>query len=105
MRSALLRRTLPVTAAGVMAAAFLLPSAQAGAGGGAGPGGGHPLRARVTGAAIPGASVSPAAAPAAATVLPSKKDRISVLTAVLATMKKNYAQFSGFTPGPADIFD
>jgi subtilase family serine protease len=88
-----------------MAAAFLLPSAQAGAAGAAGPGGGHPLRARVTGAAIPGASASPAAAPAAATRLPPKKDQINVLAAVLAKMKRSYAQFSGFTPGPADIFD
>ena len=104
MRSALLRRTLPVTAAALMAA-FLLPSAQAGAAGAAGPGGGHPLRARITGAPIPGTSTSPAAAPAAPTGLPSKKDQIKVLDAVLAKMKKNYAQFAGDTPGPQDIFD
>jgi subtilase family serine protease len=104
MRSALLRRTLPVTAAALMAA-FLLPSAQAGAAGAAGPGGGQPLRARITGAAIPGTSTSPAAAPAAPGGLPSKQDQIKVLTAVLAKMKKNYAQFSGTTPGPVDIFD
>src|SRR5690348_84046 len=105
MRSALLRRTIPVTAAGVMAAGFLLPSAQAGAAGAAGPGGGQPQRARITGAAIPGTSASPAAAPAGAAGLPSKQDQIKVLTAVLAKMKKNYAQFSGVTPGPMDIFD
>ena len=104
MRSALLRRTLPVTAAALMAA-FLLPSAQAGAAGAAGPGGGHPLRARITGTPIPGTSTSPAAAPAAPTGLPSKKDQIKVLDAVLAKMKKNYAQFAGDTPGPQDIFD
>ena len=104
MRSALLRRTLPVTAAALMVA-FGLPSAQAGAAGSAGPARGHPLRARITGAPIPGTSTSPAAAPAAPTGLPSKQDQIKVLEAVLAKMKKNYAQFSGDTPGPQDIFD
>ena len=104
MRSALLRRTLPVTAAALMAA-FLLPSAQAGAAGTAAPGGGQPLRARITGAPIPGTSTKPAAAPAAAIGLPSKKDQIKVLTAVLAKMKKNYAKFAQDTPGPQDIFD
>ena len=104
MRSALLRRTLPVMAAALMAA-FLLPSAQAGAAGTAGPGGGQPLRARITGTAIPGTSTSPAAAPAAPSGLPSEKDQIKVLTAVLAKMKKNYAKFAQDTPGPQDIFD
>jgi len=104
MRSALLRRTLPVTAAALMAA-FGLSSAQAGAAGAAGPGGGQPLRARITGTPIPGTSTSPTTAPAAAAGLPSKQDQIKVLTAVLAKMKKNYAQFSGSTPGPQDIFD
>jgi hypothetical protein len=104
MRSALLRRALlPVTAAALLAA-LGLASAQAGSAGAAGPGGGQPLRARITGAPIPGTSTSPAAAPAAPTGLPSKKDRIKVLTAVLAKMKKNYARFSGDTPGPQDIF-
>src|SRR5215470_7269816 len=104
MRSAPLRRTLPVAAAALMAA-FGLSSAQAGTAGAAGPGGGQPLRARITGTPIPGTSTLPTAPPAAATVLPSKQDQIKVLTAVLAKMKRNYAQFSGFTPGPADIFD
>jgi subtilase family serine protease len=104
MRRAVLRRTLPVTAA-VLMAAFLLPSAQAGVAGAAGPGGGQPLRARITGAAISGTSAVPAPAPAAPSGLPSKQDQIKVLTAVLAKMKKNYAQFSGSTPGPVDIFD
>src|SRR5690349_10086885 len=98
MRSALLRRTLPVTAAALMAG-LLLPSAQAGAAGavgpaglggrppwnppeasglvpssrGLGPGGGQPLRARVTGATIPGTSTTQAAAPAAPSGLPSKQ--------------------------------
>jgi subtilase family serine protease len=104
MRSALLRRTLPVTAAALMAA-FMLPSAQAGAAGAAGPAGGHPLRARITGAPIPGTSTSAPAAPAAAGGLPSKQGQIKVLTAVLAKMKKNFAKYTQFIPGPADIFD
>ena len=99
MRSAPFRRTLPITAAALMAA-FLLPSAQAGAAGPAG----HPLRARITGAVIPGTSTAAAAVPAAAGGLPSKQDQIKVLTAALAKMKRNFAQFAGSTPGPADIF-
>ena len=99
MRSAPFRRTLPITAAALMAA-FLLPSAQAGAAGPAG----HPLRARITGAVIPGTSTTAAAVPAAASGLPSKQDQIKVLTAALAKMKRNFAQFAGSTPGPADIF-
>jgi len=99
VRSAPFRRTLPITAAALLAA-FLLPSAQAGAAGPAG----HPLRARITGAVIPGTSTAAAAVPAAAGGLPSKQDQIKVLTAALAKMKRNFAQFAGSTPGPADIF-
>jgi subtilase family serine protease len=90
---------LPVTAAALMAA-FLLPSAQAGAAGPAG----HPLRARITGAVIAGTSTTAAPGPASASGLPSKQDQIKVLTAALATMKRNFAQFAGSTPGPADVF-
>ena len=97
---ALFRRTLPITAAALMAA-FLLPSAQAGTAGRAG----HPLRARITGAVIPGTSTTAPAAPATGSGLPTKQNRIKVLTAALAKMKRNYAQFAGSTPGPADIFD
>jgi subtilase family serine protease len=104
MRSALLRRTLPVTAAALMAAAFVLPSAQAGAAGAAGPGGGQPLRARITGAPIPGTSTTAAAAPAPG-ALPSKQHQIKVLDAVLAKMKKNFAKYTNFIPGPADVLD
>jgi subtilase family serine protease len=100
MCGALLRRILTVTAAALMAA-VALPSAQAGV---AGAGGGHPLRARITGAPIPGTSTTAAAAPAAPSGLPSKQDQIKVLKAVLAKMKQDYAQFSGSTPGPVDIF-
>jgi len=99
MRSALFRRTLPITAAALMAALWL-PSAQAGA---AGPGG-HPLRARVTGGVIASTSTTAPAAPAAASGLPSKRDQIKVLTAALATMKRSFAEFAGSRPGPADIF-
>ena len=101
MRSALPRRTLPVTAVALMAA-LALPSAQAGV---AGPGGGQPLRARITGAPIPGTSAAAAPAPPAASGLPSKRDQIKVLTAVLAKMKRNFAKYAQFIPGPADIFD
>ncbi len=99
MRSAAVRRTLPITAAALMAA-FLLPSAQAGAAGAAG----HPLRARITGAVIAGTSTTAAPAPASTRGLPSKRDQIKVLTAALAKMKQGFAQFAGSTPGPADIF-
>jgi len=83
-------------------AALALPSAQAGV---AGPGGGQPLRARITGAPIPGTSAAAAPAPPAASGLPSKRDQIKVLTAVLAKMKRNFAKYTQFIPGPADIFD
>jgi hypothetical protein len=106
MRSAPVRRTLPITAAALMAA-FLLPSAQAGA---AGPPTrlpvppSPPLRARVTGAVIAGTSTTAAPAPASTSGLPSKRDQIKVLTAALAKMKRSFAQSAGSTPGPADIF-
>ena len=107
MRSAPFRRILPITAA-ALTAAFLLPSAQAGA---AGPPTrlpvppSPPVRARITGATIPGTSTTAAAAaPAGASGLPSKQDQIKVLNAVLAKMRKNFAKFAGVTPGPADIF-
>jgi subtilase family serine protease len=103
MRGELLRRTLPVTAAALLAA-LALPSAQAAAAGPARPGG-HPLRDRVTSAAIPGTSTAAGPAPAAAGGLPSKPDQIKVLEAVLAKMKKNYARFAAASPGPQDIFD
>jgi len=103
MRSALLRRTLPLLAAALMAA-FLLPSAQAGAAAPAGRGG-HPLRARITGAQIPGTTTGTGPAAPATSGLPSKKDQIKVLAKVLANMHKNYAKYTQFVPGPADIFD
>jgi len=106
MRSALFRRTIPIAAAALLAA-FLLPAAGASA---AGPAARRPvppslpLRARITGAVIPGTSTAAPAAPATVSGLPSKQDQIKVLTAVLARMKENFAQFAATTPGPADIF-
>ena len=106
MRSALLGRRFPITALALMAA-LSLPSAQAGA---TGPPTRFPvppstaLRARITGAVIPGTSTTAPAAPATGSGLPTKQNRIKVLTAALAKMKRNYAQFAGSTPGPADIF-
>jgi hypothetical protein len=105
MRSALFRRTLPITAAALLAAVSL-PSARAGADGPPtrlpvppSP----PLRARITGTAIPGTSTAAAAGPAAASGLPPKQEQIKVLTAALARMKRNFAEFAASTPGPADI--
>ena len=37
--------------------------------------------------------------------LPSRQHQITVLTAVLNGMRKNYAKYSRYTPGPQDIFD
>jgi len=113
VRSKLVRRALPVLATALVAAFSLLP-ASAGAGTtGAGiaspgrpgiPAGGRPLRARVTGDTIHGTGARPTAGPSAAG-LPSKKDQIKVLTAVLKKMHTDYAKFADFTPGPGDIFD
>src|SRR5215470_13231457 len=96
MRSALLRRRFPITASALMAA-LLLPSAQAGA---TGPPTRFPvppstaLRARITGAVIPGTSTAAAAAPAAASGLSPELEHIKWLTEALATMKHNIAEFA-----------
>jgi len=86
---------LPVIAAALAVSAFTAAAS-------AGPSP-APLRARITGAVIPGsgAEAAPAAAPAG---LPSKKQQIKVLTAALATMSKNYESLAG-TPGVPDIYD
>jgi subtilase family serine protease len=89
--------------AAALTAAFLLPSAGA-AGAARGPAG-HPIRARITGTAIPGTSTAAAAVRSAAAGLPSKRNQIKVLKAVLKKMRTDYPQFSGVTPGPQDIFD
>jgi len=94
MHTRRLMYVFPVIAAALMVAAFM-PAASA-----AGP---TPLRARITGTAIPGsgAEAAPAAAPAG---LPSKKQQIKVLTAALAKMSKDYKSLPN-TPGVADIYD
>jgi subtilase family serine protease len=68
------------------------------------------MRARVTGAPIPGtvAGAAPGTSTgtsSAAGGLPTRKNQIKVLTAALRRMHKNYAKFAQDTPGPADIFD
>jgi subtilase family serine protease len=87
---------LPVIAAALAVSAFM-PAASSAAAGPA------PLRARITGAVIPGsgAEAAPAAAPAG---LPSKQQQIKVLTAALAKMSKDYESLPN-TPGVADIYD
>jgi subtilase family serine protease len=64
------------------------------------------MRARITGAPIPGtvAGAAPRASSAAGG-LPTRKNQIKVLTAALRRMHKNYAKFAQDTPGPGDIFD
>jgi hypothetical protein len=99
--------SIPITrSASLLAAAacavVLLPSAS----GQAGPApGGYQIRARITGALVPGTSITlPPAAPAPA-ALPPEQQQIKVLAAVLKNMHKNYAKYAGITPGPQDIFD
>jgi subtilase family serine protease len=101
MRTKRFRHFYPVAAAVVAATALLSGSLAAVAATGAV---GHgPVRARITGTAIPGSQSNTAAAAAAA--LPSKKQQIKVLTAALATMRKHYKTLSQSTPGVTDIYD
>jgi subtilase family serine protease len=102
MRSVPMMRFAPLLVAATCAVAFL-PSASAQAG--TTPAGGYQIRARVTGALVPGTSITLAPSSPAPTSLPSKKQQIKVLTAVLKKMHKNYAKFAQITPGPQDIFD
>jgi subtilase family serine protease len=100
MSRMLFRRIPPVLALALMTAP--LSSGQAGPAGTAPSAGAH-LRARITGAPLPGtAAVVPAGRAAG---LPSKKDQVKVLTAALKRMRDNYAKFRNLTPGPMDIFD
>lgn len=79
----------PVIAAALAVIAFM-PAASAGP---------SPVRARITGAVIPGSG--DATAPAG---LPPKDQQIKVLTAALAKMSKDYKSLQQ-TPGVADIYD
>jgi hypothetical protein len=66
------------------------------------PPGDSPLRARITGAPIPGTTSGAArAGHAVASGLPSKKNQIKVLTEALNLMHTKYRQFAAFTPGPS----
>jgi hypothetical protein len=114
MRSALMTRFAPLLVA-ALAVAYL-PSAGIAAAGtaaagtaaanGGTPAGGSPLRARITGAPIPGTSTAMAPGrPPAVAGLPSRQQQIKVLTAVLSRMHKDYRKFAFDTPGPQDIFD
>ena len=95
MRTRRLRYVLPVIAAGLAVSAFLPAASSAVVP--------APLRARITGAVIPGsgAEEAPATAPAG---LPSKQQQIKVLTAALAKMSKDYKSLPN-SPGVADIED
>jgi subtilase family serine protease len=84
-------------------AVALLPSA--GAQAGPSPSGGYQIRARITGALVPGTSITLPSSSAAPAGLPPEQQQIKVLAAVLQNMHKNYAQYAQITPGPQDIFD
>lgn len=121
MHSSLVWRITPLAAAFAVAClptastASTIPAATGSAAPGSGasgalagtPGPGAPLRARITGRAIPGSAAAtaagqPSAVPAG---LPSRQDQIKVLTKVLARMKKYYKRYADVTPGPQDIVD
>jgi subtilase family serine protease len=122
-RVALGRRVVPLAVAAGLAVAYLPAAGAAGATGSAGAargtevlgsagvsgttgaGGGGPLRARVTGAAIPGTAVRPVVAAPPSAGPPSRKEQIKVLTAMLTKMRAHYKSFAQDTPGPQDIFD
>ncbi|MBV9379706.1 MAG: S8 family serine peptidase [Streptosporangiaceae bacterium] len=101
MRIKRFRHVYPIAAAALVVTAFV-PAVSFAAAGASGPG---PVRARITGAVIPGSGT--AAAPAAALAgLPSKKDQIKRLTEALAYMQKNYKSLAAAgTPGVTDIYD
>ncbi len=104
MRVKRFRRLYPITAAALAAIAFV-PAVSVAATAGTSAGGPGPLRARITGAVIPGSAT--AAAPAApAAGLPTKQAQIKRLTEALAYMQKHYKTLAeGGTPGVQDIYD
>lgn len=102
MHSVPMTRFAPLLAAGALAIAFLASAcAQAGAGS---VGGSH--RARITGTRIRDArtTLAPGRAPVLAG-LPSEKQQIKVLAAVLRKMRRHYPKYAHMTPGPQDILD
>jgi hypothetical protein len=105
------RRAVPLVVAAGLAVAWL-PAAASGATGAAGKAaaglaaaGGGPLRARVTGAAIPATAARPAGGAARSAAPPTRQQQIKVLTAALQKMHRNIKTLAGETPGPDDIFD
>jgi subtilase family serine protease len=102
MRRIPLTRFIPLLAATVCAVALL---SSAGAQAGPRPAGGYQIQARITGALVPGVSLTLPRTSAAPAALPSGQQQIKVLAAVLKNMHKNYAKYAKFTPGPQDIFD
>lgn len=60
------------------------------------------VHARITGRPILGTGT---VGNSAVSALPSRSQQIRVLKAVLRRMRKHYAKFANFTPGPQDIFD
>ena len=105
MRMKRFRRLYPVIAAAVMAMAFV-PAVSLAATGGTSASGPGPVRARITGAVIPGsATAATVAAAAPGGGLPTKQAQIKRLTAALAYMQKHYKTLAGSTPGVQDIDD
>jgi subtilase family serine protease len=102
MRGVPMTRFAPLLAAAAVTAA-LLPSVVACAGSAAQ--GGYQIRARVTGALVPGGNIPMATRSADPGPLPSTSQQIKVLAAVLKNMHENYAKYAQMTPGPQDIFD
>jgi subtilase family serine protease len=85
-----------------VAVAFV-PAVSRAATGGTSASGPGPVRARITGAVIPGSATPAVAAPGGG--LPSKQAQIKRLTAALAYMQKHYKTLAGSTPGVQDIDD
>jgi subtilase family serine protease len=104
MRIRRFRRLFPVAAAALVAVAFV-PAVSLAATGGTSASGPGPLRARITGAVIPGSATAAAAPAAPAGGLPTKQAQIKRLTAALAYMQKHYKTLAGSTPGVQDIYD
>ena len=101
---ALITRFAPLLVAALAVVSF--PVAGPAAAARSAPAGGAPLHTRITGPPIPGASAAAAPGrPPGAAGLPSRQHQITVLTAVLDGMRKHYAKYARYTPGPQDIFD